>query len=153
MFNFIKEWRCEHDYEFVRNIYGDEINWCGGYRSEWRCKKCGKSEYRRYLQTTTILDKLDKLYDEYYKNKYKQWCDLRADSLNNCLTELIECAKEGKCCTDIVLYCEEKYNDKQYYEKWFNENKLKVEIELFNQKEVCDDINSYKFNVRWKYKY
>ena len=42
MFDFFKRKQCEHDYEFVRNIYGDEINWCGGYRSEWRCKKCGK---------------------------------------------------------------------------------------------------------------
>ena len=41
MFDFLKRKKCEHDYEFVRNIYGDEINWCGGYRSEWRCKKCG----------------------------------------------------------------------------------------------------------------
>jgi hypothetical protein len=40
--NFIKRLCCEHEYEFVRNIHGDEINWCGGHRSIWRCKKCGK---------------------------------------------------------------------------------------------------------------
>jgi len=68
--NWFKQWRCKHEYEFVRNIYGDEINWCGGYRSEWRCKKCGKSEYRRYLQINTIVDKLDKLYDKYYQDIY-----------------------------------------------------------------------------------
>ena len=53
MKTFIKQilskYRCEHEYEFVRNIYGDEINWCGGYRSEWRCKKCGKIQYREHL--------------------------------------------------------------------------------------------------------
>lgn len=41
--------RCEHEYEFVRNIYGDEINHCGGYRSLWRCKKCGRLQWREQL--------------------------------------------------------------------------------------------------------
>jgi hypothetical protein len=34
---------CRHrERKFVRNIFGDEINWCGGYRSLWRCCGCGK---------------------------------------------------------------------------------------------------------------
>jgi hypothetical protein len=33
---------CHHEYVWVRNIYGDEINAVGGRRSLWRCKKCGK---------------------------------------------------------------------------------------------------------------
>lgn len=33
---FIQKFGCEHDYVFVRNIYGDEINRCGGYRSLWK---------------------------------------------------------------------------------------------------------------------
>ena len=41
--------KCEHDYEFVRNIYGDEINYRNGYRSEWKCKKCGKLQWRLSL--------------------------------------------------------------------------------------------------------
>ena len=45
--NLLKRLFCEHEYEFVRNIYGDEINACGGYRSIWKCKKCGKIEYRK----------------------------------------------------------------------------------------------------------
>ncbi len=40
--NLFKRLFCKHEYEFVRNIHGDEINWCGGYRSLWRCKKCNK---------------------------------------------------------------------------------------------------------------
>ncbi len=28
--------------DFVRNIYGDEINHCGGKRSMYRCSKCGE---------------------------------------------------------------------------------------------------------------
>ena len=152
MFDFFKRKKCEHDYEFVRNIYGDEINWCGGYRSEWRCKKCGKSEYRRYLQTTTIIDKLDKLYDKYYKDKYESWCNDHKDLLNKLLSEMIQAAESGECYADFILICREPDNDKYYYEKWFNENQLKIEVEL-DQKVKCDEINRYKFHVRWKYKY
>ena len=53
---------------------------------------------------------------------------------------------------DIVLYCEEKYDDKYYYEKWFDENGLKHEYRLHNQKEKCNDVNCYEFHVRWKHK-
>ena len=37
----IKSTFCHHEWEWVRNIYGDEINAVGGRRSWWRCKKCG----------------------------------------------------------------------------------------------------------------
>lgn len=47
--NWFKSLFCKHEYEFVRNIYGDEINQLNGKRSEWKCKKCGKIEYRTYL--------------------------------------------------------------------------------------------------------
>lgn len=40
--SWLKRLFCKHDYEFVRNIYGDEINHVGGRRSWWRCRKCGK---------------------------------------------------------------------------------------------------------------
>ena len=39
---WLKHLLCKHDFEFVRNIYGDEINHVGGRRSWWRCWKCGK---------------------------------------------------------------------------------------------------------------
>lgn len=33
---------CRHKTEeFIRNIYGDEVNRMGG-RSLWKCKRCGK---------------------------------------------------------------------------------------------------------------
>ena len=41
---------CRHEYEFVRNIYGDEINHVGGKRSWWRCVKCGKWKTGEHLQ-------------------------------------------------------------------------------------------------------
>lgn len=146
--------KCEHEYEFVRNIYGDEINLCGEYRSIWKCKKCGKIEYRQNLQTVSMLQRLDNLYDEYYHNKYEEWQTLRADTLTKITTDMLEFAKRGECWYTIVLTCDEDANDKNYYEKWFTENNLKIEkIELFNQKEKCDKLNQYKFHIRWKYRY
>jgi len=41
--NLIKRLYCRHaDWDFVRNIYGDEINYAGGARSLWSCAECGK---------------------------------------------------------------------------------------------------------------
>lgn len=41
---FIRRLFCRHrEFDFVRNIYGDEINLCGGKRSLWRCKGCGSA--------------------------------------------------------------------------------------------------------------
>ena len=154
MMKWIKSLFCEHEYEFVRNIYGDEINACGGYRSIWKCKKCGKIEYRKNLQIVSLLQRLDNLYDEYYHNKYEEWQTLRVDTLTKITTNMLEAAKRGECWHTIVLICDEDTNDKHYYEKWFTENNLKIEkIELFNQKEKCSKLNQYEFHVSWKYKY
>lgn len=49
MTGLIKRLLCKHEFEFVRNIYGDEINAAGGRRSWWRCKKCGKMQLRSEL--------------------------------------------------------------------------------------------------------
>ena len=35
-------------------------------------KKCSKIEYRKNLQTVSMLQCLDNLYDEYYHNKYEE---------------------------------------------------------------------------------
>ncbi len=40
---------CRHEWEWLRNIYGDEINLAGGKRSWWRCKKCGKLRLSPHL--------------------------------------------------------------------------------------------------------
>lgn len=47
--NWIKRFFCAHSFEFVRNIYGDEIIVCGWKRSVWRCAKCGKVQDRDAL--------------------------------------------------------------------------------------------------------
>ena len=46
--NILKRLFCKHDYRFVRNIYGDEINYLNK-RSEWKCSKCGKRKYSNEL--------------------------------------------------------------------------------------------------------
>lgn len=54
----IKHFFCKHNnIEFVRNIYGDEINKISTshiYRSAWRCKYCGKILYSGYLNNYYI---------------------------------------------------------------------------------------------------
>ena len=47
--NIVRRMLCDHEWEHVRNIHGDEINLACGKRSWWRCKKCGKYELRPYL--------------------------------------------------------------------------------------------------------
>lgn len=61
-------------------------------------------------------------------------------------------AYDGKYWADFTLVCEEKNNDRNYYEKWFAENGLKYEYQLYNQIDKCNEMNCYIFNVRWKYK-
>ena len=40
---------CTHEYVHTRNIYGDEINYVNGKRSEWHCKQCGKRKLKDEL--------------------------------------------------------------------------------------------------------
>lgn len=45
----IKQFFCKHNnIEFIRNIYGDEINTANA-RSVWKCKYCGKIIYKNKL--------------------------------------------------------------------------------------------------------
>lgn len=46
---FLKLLLCRHEFEFIRNIYGDEIIDRGGDRSIWRCQHCGVLEGRGAL--------------------------------------------------------------------------------------------------------
>ena len=45
----LKRLTCRHEWEFVRNIHGDEIMAAGYMRSWWRCPKCGKWKRREGL--------------------------------------------------------------------------------------------------------
>jgi hypothetical protein len=48
--NILQGLFCSHTYEFVRNIYGDEIRYLGWKRSVWKCSKCNKIKYSEYLK-------------------------------------------------------------------------------------------------------
>lgn len=41
-----KRLRCKHQFAFVRNIHGDEINLHDGKRSVWQCELCTKTVRR-----------------------------------------------------------------------------------------------------------
>jgi len=45
----LKRLFCDHEFAFVRNIYGDEIIASGYKRSEWICPTCGKRKFRETL--------------------------------------------------------------------------------------------------------
>ena len=47
---FFKMITCKHnEVEFIRNIYGDEINFRNGNRSEFKCVRCGRIVYKKEL--------------------------------------------------------------------------------------------------------
>jgi len=153
--NWIKSLFCKHEYEFVRNIYGDQINYCNGKRSIWKCKKCGNIEYRDKLcnesyKTYNLCTELDNLYDECYDKRYKDWQLLRSETLNMMQKTMRDNAYNGQRYADFILSCEEKHNDRNYYQKWLSDNGLHVEVNLYNQNDVCKEINRYKFHIRWK---
>lgn len=47
--NILRRMFCKHEWQFVCNIYGDEIIRVGYKRSVWQCSKCGKLRYRNKL--------------------------------------------------------------------------------------------------------
>ena len=111
--NFIKRLCCEHEYEFVRNIHGDEINWCGGYRSIWRCKKCGNIQYRDELNPIGSLfcQMLNRKYDKYYEDKFKAWQEENKSSIEDIKTQMTEV--ELKLCKQMIRYTQLSRKPKQ----------------------------------------
>lgn len=150
---WFKQLFCKHEWKFLRNIYGDEINACNGNRSWWVCKKCGKLELRPELYNIPLMETLDRLHDEFYNNLYEQWKKNNLESLNNITNRLINCAKNGDCWCTFLFICDDTKNDKYYYEKWFNENKLKVEWEEYGPEFEDKKLKQYKFKIRWSYKW
>lgn len=87
----IRRLLCKHEYVWVRNIYGDEINHAGGNRSWWRCRKCGtwvlgarlheegRMFYGENLGTSTLARNLRDLAAEIYyeMDDGKPWEELR----------------------------------------------------------------------------
>lgn len=56
-----KQWWCKHDFQFVRNIHGEEIIFSSWHRSIWKCPKCLKRETRPQLHT--IIESMQKSVD------------------------------------------------------------------------------------------
>lgn len=151
IFNWFKRFWCEHEYEFVRNIYGDEINECGGYRSLWKCNKCGRYKYDKMLFVKKPLkETLNGLYDDYYDNEYDNWCKEHEEFLQEVTNKLVGIASLGLCYAEVIMTTKESTNDRWHFEQWLQENRLKYEHYLYNQKERFDEINQYIFKIRWK---
>ena len=80
---WLKRLLCKHDFEFVRNIYGDEINHAGGRRSWWRCRKCGKWIARDELMRSDTRATIDALRARYGKDKTKLTDDQIAEGIEH----------------------------------------------------------------------
>lgn len=53
---FFKRLFCKHEYEFVRNVYGDEIIIWDWNRSLWACKHCGRREAHPEVHETSHIN-------------------------------------------------------------------------------------------------
>lgn len=97
---------CKHEWEFGRNIYGDEIIRAGYRRSWWRCKKCGRYRLDPHLypeleecavDATQKSRRSDSLYYDHISRR--ELCDMIAH-LESCVEELNakleRCRKEAE---------------------------------------------------------
>lgn len=50
-----KQWKCNHNFLYHRNIYGDEINYSGGCRTIYKCDKCDKFKYDREFKFKSTI--------------------------------------------------------------------------------------------------
>ena len=96
--NIIKQLFCKHEYKFVHNLHGDEINQHNGKRSLCKCNKCGKLKYcNRQLEPILSLDtELNNIVNEYYNQKQKDWEYNNAKLINNLISECKKAASRGE---------------------------------------------------------
>ena len=149
LIKLIQKFRCIHDYKWVRNIYGDEINNLGGKRSVWKCLKCGKIQYRDELKPEgkLFVQELDRYYYNYHNAQFKDWIFKNEKTLEDIKDDIIKTAKHGECWYHITLLCKENDNDKYYYEKYFKSLGLKVELKRLNGDTYSD--GEYSFTMKW----
>ena len=142
--------KCDHNWEFVANIYGDQINYCGGKRSIWRCKKCGNFQYRDELNPIGSLfcQMLNRKYDKYYEDKFKAWQEENKSSIEDIKNQMIKAAEQGKCWIDIVLFLDENKSDRYYWEKTFEELGIKFDREDLPKENY--QIYKLAYHLRWK---
>ena len=84
MLNFLNKLFCNHEYEFIKNVYGDGINHFNGNRSIVKCRKCGKyksdwkyigSKYINNLITRINDSEIENISDKYHT--FKELYDFR----------------------------------------------------------------------------
>lgn len=145
--NWFKSLFCKHKFVFVHNIHGDEINECGGYRSVWKCSKCGKYQYRYDLKLD-LKTELYNNYKEYYNNIYEKWKDDNKEVLDNMINGMIERSKQGRYSYVVILLCDEDTLEKDKYQRWIDENNLHCNIKLAEEKRWPTK-NRYEFCIYW----
>ena len=145
--NLFKRLFCKHKYEFVRNIHGDEINWRGGKRSIWKCKKCGRTQYRNELYPKPLIYELKERCNQFYKNRYNEWLDMHKESCDNIIKGLLDTSNKGIYWFHIILVCNEETNDKYYYEKFIKSLGVEVEFESISKENTT--IQRYNVHMRW----
>ena len=62
---------------------------------------------------------------------------------------MIEYSKQGKCSYVAILFCDEDTLEKDKYQRWFDENNLRYDVELAEEKKWPIK-NRYKFTIYWK---
>ena len=92
---------CDHEYEFVRNLHGDEINQHDGKRSEWQCTKCGWLTYKNYLVLDVDEDhplgyQLREKQRKYAMQQQDSWEQNNVSFLNSIISEMKEAASKGE---------------------------------------------------------
>lgn len=149
LYKLIQKIGCDHEYKWVRNIYGDEINLTDGKRSIWKCFKCDKIQYRDELKPEGKLfaQELDRYYYQHYNEQYNEWIIKNEEQLEEIKEDMINAAKRGECWYHIVLHCVEENKDREYYKKYFKSLGLKVEYQRLNGEPYCDA--DYNFTMKW----
>lgn len=145
----IQKIRCNHEYKWVRNIYGDEINSTGGKRSIWKCFKCNKIQYRNELKPEGKLfaQELDRYYYQHYNEQYNEWVTKNEEQLEEIKEDMINAAKRGECWHHVIYNCTIENNDKEFYEKYFKSLGLKVDYRKLNGEPYGDA--TYDFTLKW----
>ncbi len=138
--------KCDHDYEFVRNIHGDEINMRDGKRSVWQCKKCGHVQYRDQLHKN-FKDELKELTTNQINKDYDNWINDKKVTLDEIKQHCKDNANKGLSFATYMLFIDNNTNDEKYYNRYFKELGLHVELEIWDGHKY--EINKYKLKLTW----